>query len=212
MSRTDVFFDSNVILYLAGSDFEKADRSDELMRLGGVVSVQVLNEIVRVTRSKFKLDWRHVDLLLSGVRRACRIEPVIVETHELALKLARRHQIHIFDANILAAAVLAGCKVLYSEDMHNGLVVDGVTVTNPYKPVALPRLALGLQRQADLQHLEAGLVRLLLARHFGQGPAVLDRHDLAEFGERLRPIGEESARALRAGVVAVLLDEAFQHL
>ena len=34
---------------------------------------------------------------------------------------------------IVAAAVLAGCKVLYSEDMHDGLVIDGVKITNPCK-------------------------------------------------------------------------------
>jgi predicted nucleic acid-binding protein len=33
---------------------------------------------------------------------------------------------------IVAAAQLAGCTVLYSEDMHDGLVVEGLAIRNPY--------------------------------------------------------------------------------
>ena len=133
MSATDAFFDSNVILYLPGTDLQKAARSSELLREGGVVSVQVLNEVVRVTRSKYKFDWARVELLLASVRLACRIEPLTLRTHDLALTLANRHQVHIFDANIIAAASLAGCHTLWSEDMHDGLRIGGLTIRNPYK-------------------------------------------------------------------------------
>jgi predicted nucleic acid-binding protein len=33
---------------------------------------------------------------------------------------------------IVAAAQLAGCTTLYSEDVHDGLVIDGLTIRNPY--------------------------------------------------------------------------------
>jgi predicted nucleic acid-binding protein len=33
---------------------------------------------------------------------------------------------------IVAAAQLAGCSTLYSEDMHHGLVIDRLTIRNPY--------------------------------------------------------------------------------
>ena len=34
---------------------------------------------------------------------------------------------------IVAAAELAGCSTLFTEDMHGGLVIGGLTLRNPYK-------------------------------------------------------------------------------
>jgi predicted nucleic acid-binding protein len=60
------------------------------------------------------------------------VMPVTKSTHERGIVYAERYQLAIFDANIVAAAVLAGCTTLYSEDMHNGLVIDGLTIRNPF--------------------------------------------------------------------------------
>jgi predicted nucleic acid-binding protein len=39
---------------------------------------------------------------------------------------------NVYDGMIVAAAQLAGCRVLYSEDMHDGLVIDRLTIRNPF--------------------------------------------------------------------------------
>ena len=132
MSRTEVFFDSNIILYLLSADLRKAERSEEMLLAGGVVSVQVLNETVRVARGKYRLDWAIVDNLLGSVIESCAVQSISLATHEMALRLAKRHFFAIFDANIVAAALLAGCTTLYSEDMQDGLAVDGLTIRNPF--------------------------------------------------------------------------------
>jgi predicted nucleic acid-binding protein len=49
------FFDTNVLLYVASSDPAKADRAEQLIGAGGVISVQVLNEITNVARRKMGL-------------------------------------------------------------------------------------------------------------------------------------------------------------
>ena len=51
------FFDTNVLLYVAAADTSKADRAQELLRDGGLVSVQVLNEMANVLRRKMRLTW-----------------------------------------------------------------------------------------------------------------------------------------------------------
>jgi predicted nucleic acid-binding protein len=51
-----------------------------------------------------------------------------------ALDVAIAHQLAIWDAVILAAASEAGCRVLLSEDMQDGLIWGGVTVVNPFAP------------------------------------------------------------------------------
>jgi len=59
---------------------------------------------------------------------------------EAALTLAADHNLQIFDALIMAAAAEAGCDLLVSEDLHDGFVWRGVTVTNPFGRHPDPRL------------------------------------------------------------------------
>ena len=55
--------------------------------------------------------------------------------HQLGLRLAESYTLSIYDGMIAAAAVVAGCDILYSEDMHHGLVIDGrVRIVNPFAP------------------------------------------------------------------------------
>jgi predicted nucleic acid-binding protein len=49
-----------------------------------------------------------------------------------AIDLHRLHQISFWDALILKCASTAGCTRLISEDMHHGLVLDGVRIENPF--------------------------------------------------------------------------------
>jgi len=57
MSAADAFFDTNVLLYLLSEDAAKADRAEDLLAGGGVISVQVLNELAAVTSRKLGLAW-----------------------------------------------------------------------------------------------------------------------------------------------------------
>ncbi len=42
-----------------------------------------------------------------------------------ACSFAEKYRLSIYDGMIVAAALTAGCDILYSEDMHHGLKVDG---------------------------------------------------------------------------------------
>ncbi len=129
----DVFFDSNTLLYLLGDDVTKAERTEQLLAAGGVVSVQVLNEILNVCVRKYKLDWEKTDALLAAVRAACEVVPLTRATHDQGRYLTERYQLSVYDAMIVAAAQEASAKWLYSEDMQDGLVVEGgLTVRNPF--------------------------------------------------------------------------------
>lgn len=127
------FFDSNIILYLLSGDTAKADRAQTLLEAGGVVSVQVLNELTSVCLRKLKMPWYEVDALLLAVKSACDVVPLTLASHEKAAEVAKRYQLSIYDANIVACAVISGALVLLSEDMHNGLQIDGLVIQNPFK-------------------------------------------------------------------------------
>jgi predicted nucleic acid-binding protein len=130
------FFDTNVLVYLIAGDRDKAERTKAILRTGGTVSIQVLNELTNVARRKLRLSWDHTHLLLATVRKAAAVVPLTVDTHEAGLRLAARYSLSIYDAMIVAAASLSGCDTLWSEDMHHGLLIDGsLRIANPFRTV-----------------------------------------------------------------------------
>ncbi len=127
------FADSNVLLYLASDDSDKAAIATGVLNSHPVVSVQVLNEVVSVTRRKFGRSWPDVREFLDRIAPLVDVRPVTLETHRRALMIAERYQTGWWDALIVAAALEAECDKLYSEDMHAGLVIDDrVRIVNPF--------------------------------------------------------------------------------
>lgn len=127
------FFDTNVLLYLLSADAVKADRAEEFLAGGGIVSVQVLNEFAAVCTRKLGMTWAEVTEALGAIRSLCSIEPLTAETHDRGVALAMRYGFSVYDAMIVAAALIAGAKVLYSEDLQDGLRIDrSLTVRNPF--------------------------------------------------------------------------------
>ena len=127
------FIDSNVVLYLLTADAAKSDRAETVIAAGGVVSVQVLNEVTNVARRKLGMDWSETDELLAGLRSACSVEPLTIQTHDTGRRIAGRYGLSTCDAMIAAAALLAGCDRLFSEDMRHGLLLDRqLRVCNPF--------------------------------------------------------------------------------
>lgn len=127
------FIDSNVILYLL-DDGAKADRAEAVLAQGGVISVQVLNEVLVNCVRKAGMGLDEAGAFLAGIRRLCRVVDLTVETHDVGRALVARYGFSIYDAMIVGAALMAGCDRVLSEDMQDGLVVEGVlTVVNPFK-------------------------------------------------------------------------------
>jgi predicted nucleic acid-binding protein len=126
------FLDSNVVLYLLSGDVAKADCAEALMEAGGTVSVQVLNEITSVCRRKLKMPWEEVEPLLAAVKAACDVVPLTLASHEKAVEIAKRFQFSLYDASIVAAAILSGAALLLSEDMQSGMRIDGLLIQNPF--------------------------------------------------------------------------------
>jgi predicted nucleic acid-binding protein len=132
MAAVNAFFDTNVLLYLLSGNAAKADRAEQLIAGGGVISVQVLNEFASVAARKLSLAIPDIREILATVRAACTVVPVDIETHDAALDIAARYAFSIYDALIVAAAVRADCAVLYTEDLHPGQRIGRLTIRNPF--------------------------------------------------------------------------------
>jgi predicted nucleic acid-binding protein len=128
------FLDTNILISLASDDATKADRAEAIVREGGTISVQVLNEVANVARRKMLWSWREARGFLSSLRELLTVHPVTVDTHELGLALAERYQLGVYDALIAASALLAECDKLWSEEMQDGMTIDGrLRIINPFR-------------------------------------------------------------------------------
>jgi predicted nucleic acid-binding protein len=126
------FFDTNVLVYTATSD-PKKERAAACLGRGGLASVQVLNEFVRVARRKLHHDWPMIELALEQFRLVLEsVVPITMSTHASAVLLARDQGLSFFDALIVAAAIEAGCDTLYSEDMPNSRTIGNLAIVNPF--------------------------------------------------------------------------------
>jgi predicted nucleic acid-binding protein len=130
----EAFFDTNVLIYALAQDDPRTAAAEQLLRDGGVVSVQVLNEFVSVARRKLGLAWPEVVEALAAVSTLCGPpSPLTADVHDAAVDLARAHDLNIYDALILASALGQDCTVLYSEDLQDGRRFDRrLTVRNPF--------------------------------------------------------------------------------
>jgi predicted nucleic acid-binding protein len=128
------FFDSNVLLYVASRDPAKADRAERLLGKGGMISVQVLNEITNVARRKMGMSWAETRTFLSLLRSLLPVQPLTIDVHETGLALAERYGLSVYDAMIAASALLADCDILWSEDMQDGMALDDrIRIVNPFR-------------------------------------------------------------------------------
>jgi predicted nucleic acid-binding protein len=131
------FFDTNVLLYLVSNDPVKADRAEALLRDGGVISVQVLNELTHVARRKMRMSWSETRDFLSMLRGVLTVQSVTLGTHDTGLAVAERYGLSTYDAMIAAAALEAGCETLWSEDMQHGMALsERLHIANPFRPGA----------------------------------------------------------------------------
>ncbi|HSS51364.1 MAG TPA: PIN domain-containing protein, partial [Thermoanaerobaculia bacterium] len=67
----DVFFDTSVLIYAVAQDPDRTAVAEQLLLSGGFVSVQVLNELVAVTRRKLQMPWNQVLETTQLIRSLC---------------------------------------------------------------------------------------------------------------------------------------------
>jgi predicted nucleic acid-binding protein len=95
--------------------------------------VQVLNEFAAVASRKARMSIAEIREVLGAVRAVCKVLVLDEPTNDRGMQLAERYGLSIYDAMIVASALLAGCKSLVTEDLQNGQVIDRrLTIRNPF--------------------------------------------------------------------------------
>jgi predicted nucleic acid-binding protein len=128
-----IFFDSNVLIYAFTQAGNKSNTSQQILSLGGTISVQALNETANTFRRKFNVDRARVGQIIDAILRICPNPlPLTLDTHRAAMRICERYGYSMYDGLILAAAAEARCTTLYTEDMQHGQLVEGVRIENPF--------------------------------------------------------------------------------
>ncbi len=131
------FVDTNVLVYAVDdADSLKRDRAREVLDGSAdqlVLSAQVLSEFYVVVTRKLAKPLPEA-VAAEAVRALARL-PIVVADGELvmaAVALSRQTQISFWDAQIVAAAAVAGCDRVLSEDLSHGAELASVRVENPF--------------------------------------------------------------------------------
>ncbi|MFT4101012.1 MAG: PIN domain-containing protein [Burkholderiaceae bacterium] len=136
MSFTNVadrcFIDTNVAVYLLGEDPVKAAGAEALLADRPTISTQVANEFISVCTRKLGLTRAAAHETARALMRHCEVVPLDAVTVEHAMRLGERYGFSHWDALIVAAATLADCTILFSEDMQDGQALDGLAIRNPF--------------------------------------------------------------------------------
>ena len=134
----EYFIDSNVFVYLFDETNEhKRERAVRLVRQAlendsGCISYQVVQETINVLTRKLDVvpdDARK--LLDRTLAPLWKVNPTRT-LYDRGLDMQTRYRFSFYDSLIVAAALEAGCKTLYTEDLKHGQRIEGVTVTNPF--------------------------------------------------------------------------------
>jgi len=131
------FLDTNVLVYSDDPrDPAKQAKAlelitDHLRWRTGVVSLQVLQEYFVSATGKLKLDSELAKGRVEFFARFHVAEPTVGDILA-AIDLHRLYSISLWDTLILRCAKQSGCRVLLSEDMQHGQVIDGVKIVNPF--------------------------------------------------------------------------------
>jgi predicted nucleic acid-binding protein len=128
------FFDTNILVYVVGHKDKRTDKAEALLAGGGIISVQVLNELANVSRKKLRMSWEEIDEALAAIRVLCPSPlPLTIDTHDAGRRIAAKYGYSMFDGLIAASALEAECDTLYSEDLQDGQVIEArLTVRNPF--------------------------------------------------------------------------------
>ena len=127
------FLDTNILVYAFKTGDPRSAIAEKLLGDGGIVSVQVLNEFVSVSRRKLRFEWPKVESALGALQTILDPPiPLTLDAHESAIALAREHRLSFYDALIVAAASQAGCAVLFTEDMQDDKRVGSLMIRNPF--------------------------------------------------------------------------------
>jgi predicted nucleic acid-binding protein len=134
------FFDTNVLAYeydlrnlkkqsVAKNLLDKWRASDNF-----VISTQVLQELYVVLTKKLisTMSGEEAEEIITTYS-VFNVVTVTTETILRAIKIKKRYKLSFWDSVIVSAAVDGKCRILFTEDLSDGMKIEGIKIVNPFK-------------------------------------------------------------------------------
>lgn len=134
MNAVKEFSDTNILIYAYSStEIDKRTVAIELLQHPLTLSIQVINEFHWVMSRKYQVAWAQLQTINQALFTFYQVQAIGQSTIEKALQLVQTHQYSYWDSLIIAAALEAGCAILYSEDMQHGQMIESqLKIVNPF--------------------------------------------------------------------------------
>jgi predicted nucleic acid-binding protein len=131
--------DSNILIYAADSQggrrhIDSLDLLRRAVRADCILTLQSLGEFFHATTRKGKLSATGAQAFIDDWRAVLPVHAADSDTLTDAINAVRRDTMSFWDAMLWAAARRAGCRLLLSEDLHDGQTMGGVRFVNPFEP------------------------------------------------------------------------------
>jgi predicted nucleic acid-binding protein len=133
-----IALDTNILIYAISQEDGQgrtAAALDLLDRLGAVIPIlplQVVGEYLNVARRHPEIDLAEAVSRIQVIMAVHRCVPSTAKDFLMAVEISARHDLQYFDALIITVAARAGATMLLSEDMQDGLKVEGLRIVNPF--------------------------------------------------------------------------------
>ena len=132
--RGDCFYDTCILVYALArkrsprrcrASFARGGRPHQRsglkrIRIGGEAQISTLFSSEIAALSSASIDLCGVPL------------PLTLQTHDAAMKIAWRYGFQFYDCVIVASALEAGCRTLYTEDLQHYQEIDTLLIVNPF--------------------------------------------------------------------------------
>jgi predicted nucleic acid-binding protein len=137
-----IAIDTNVLIYsLDRNNLEKRAKARALLRRlrsernEVIIPRQVIGEFLRYLRTlqdEDRLSRVHLERVVRGYRSLFPVALPTVRVVDHALSLTSRYSLSHWDSMLLGACLDAGVAALYTEDMGAPVVIDRITLINPF--------------------------------------------------------------------------------
>lgn len=136
----DFFLDTNLFIYqLEFLNEQKGSIAESIITQGiasgnACISFQVIQEFLNTIRRKAEIPLgqaetrRYMEAVLFPLWSIMPSQKLYLR----ALDIQDRYHFGFYDSLIVSAALEAGCKRLYSEDLQHGQRIESLTVENPF--------------------------------------------------------------------------------
>lgn len=132
-----VFVDTNIWLYafITGAEEDKTTLAQAVIQREAyiIISTQVINEVSVNLLKKTSIGEHNIREIIASFYQRYHVVEFNLAILVSASNIREHYNLSYWDSLIIASALSAGASIMYSEDMQNGLIVDGkLKIINPF--------------------------------------------------------------------------------